>query len=94
MKPIKVKTVFCQATLRIIGHINLLWFCIYSTCAYMCILYTSRGHYTCLLSTDTNPQYRLEVRAPHKATVWILLSRHITEKVSDVSCYETTDCVV
>ena len=32
--------------------------------------------------TDGNPQYRLEVRAQHNATVWILLSRHITEKAS------------
>ena len=39
---------------------------------------------TCIYSiaVDTNPQYRLEVKAQHNATVWILLSRHITEKAS------------
>lgn len=28
-----------------------------------------------------NPQYRLELRAPQASAVWILLTRHITDKV-------------
>ena len=31
-----------------------------------------------------NPQFRLELRAPQPSAVWILLTRHITDKVNAI----------